>query len=263
MLRHGAAFALLFEIRILIMNIKILIVEDERFVAKHIAQILNDEGYQICAFVSDGEAAIKNVIKFYPNLILLDIRIKGDMDGIEVAQHIHNLYDIPIVYLTAFSDADTLNRAETTTPSGYIVKPFRREQLLSTIRVALANHQAAKLKPLNADESQSEKITASYRLKSTIKYIQENLHHHINLPLLSGAMGMTTAYFCRFFHQEIGCSPYQYVIQQRVEKAKILLQQRDISISEIARQCGFTSHSQFNRHFRRLMGITPKEYRNY
>ena len=71
---------------------------------------------------------------------------------------------------------------------------------------------------------------------------------------------MTTAYFCRFFHKEIGCSPYQYIIQQRVEKAKYLLKRRELSISEIAQQCGFNSHSQLDRHFRKLMGVTPKEY---
>jgi YesN/AraC family two-component response regulator len=246
------------------MCIKTLIIEDERFVAKHIAQLLEDEGYNVCAIVSDGETAIKKIIELYPDLILMDIRIKGEIDGIEVAEHIRFLYDIPIIYLTAFSDVETLNRAEMTNPSGYVVKPFRREQLLSTIRIALANHQAKRILPLRkTDEYQGEKITASYRLKSTIAYIKEHLHHNINLELLSGSMGMTPAYFCRFFHKEIGCSPYQYIIQQRIEKAKeLLLKQRQLSINDIAMQCGFTSHSQLDRHFRKIMGITPKEYRS-
>jgi YesN/AraC family two-component response regulator len=245
------------------MGIKTLIIEDERLVARHLAQLLEEEGYQVCAIVSDGETAIKKIIECYPELILMDIRIKGEIDGIEVAEHIR-LYDIPIIYLTAFSDAETLHRAEMTNPSGYLIKPFRREQLLSTIRIALANHQAKRTQAVRKiDENQLEKTTESYRLKSVIAYIQNNLHHNINLELLSGSMGMTPAYFCRFFHKEIGCSPYQYIIHQRIEKAqRLLLKDRQLSISDIAIQCGFTSHSQLDRHFRKIMGITPKEYRS-
>jgi|GEM_PF-531218 YesN/AraC family two-component response regulator len=246
------------------MGIKTLIIEDERLVARHLAQLLEEEGYQVCAIVSDGETAIKKIIECYPELILMDIRIKGEIDGIEVAEHIRLLYDIPIIYLTAFSDAETLQRAEMTNPSGYLIKPFRREQLLSTIRIALANHQAKRTQAVRKiDENQLEKTTESYRLKSVIAYIQKNLHHNINLELLSGSMGMTPAYFCRFFHKEIGCSPYQYIIHKRIEKAKtLLLTDRQLSISDIAIQCGFTSHSQLDRHFRKIMGITPKEYRS-
>jgi YesN/AraC family two-component response regulator len=246
------------------MCIKTLIIEDERFVAKHIAQLLEEEGYNVCAIVSDGEIALKKIIELYPELILMDVMIKGEIDGIEVAEHIRFLYDIPIIYLTGFSDVETLKRAEMTNPSGYVVKPFRREQLLSTIRIALANHQAKRTQPLRKiDESQIDKITASYRLKSIIAYIKANLHHNINLELLSGSIGMTPAYFCRFFNKEIGLSPYQYIIQQRIEKAKeLLLKQRQLSINDIALQCGFSSHSQLDQHFRKIMGITPKEYRN-
>ena len=246
------------------MGIKTLIIEDERLVARHLAQLLEEEGYQVCGIVSDGETAIKTIIECYPELILMDIRIKGEIDGIEVAEHIRLLYDIPIIYLTAFSDAETLKRAEMTNPSGYLIKPFRREQLLSTIRIALANHQEKKNQELRkGHKNQLEKATESYRLKSVITYIENNLHHNINLELLSGSMGMTPAYFCRFFHKEIGCSPYQYIIQKRIEKAKkLLLKDRQLSISDIAMQCGFTSHSQLDRHFRKIMGITPKEYRN-
>jgi YesN/AraC family two-component response regulator len=245
------------------MSIQVLIVEDERLVAKHIAQLLQDEGYMICAIASDGKTAIQKVVEHRPDLILLDIRIKGEMDGTEVAASIQPLYDIPIVYLTAFSDSETIERVQATNPMGYVLKPFRREQLLSTITVALATHAARKkkLSPQD-DESQEVKVTANYRLKPTIAYIHEHLHQNIDLEILSGALGMSPSYFCRLFHQEVGCSPYQYIIQQRVEKAKTLLKQRDLAINDIAWKCGFTSHSHFDRHFRKLVGNTPKAYRD-
>ena len=124
------------------MSIQVVIVEDERLVAQDITQILRDEGYIVCAIASDGETAIKKILEFSPNLVLLDIRIKGEIDGIDVAKFIQSFCDIPIVYLSAFSDTETLKRAQLTNPMGYVVKPFRSEQLLSTITIALTTHKA-------------------------------------------------------------------------------------------------------------------------
>jgi YesN/AraC family two-component response regulator len=237
---------------------KILIVEDERLVAQHIAQLLKSDGYEICAIASDGATALKKIAEFYPDLVLLDIRIKGEIDGIEVAERIKSLYSIPIVYLTAFSDGETLERAQKTNPQGYVIKPFRREQLLSTVAIAIANHQQQR-KP---EEDTLSTSTGHYRLQPTLDYIEEHLDQGITVEFLAGAIGMSTAYFCRFFQKEMGCSPYQFIIQQRVERAKAILLERELSISEVALRCGFSSHSQLNHHFRNLLGITPKEYRS-
>ncbi len=246
------------------MSIQVLVIEDEGVLALHIAQLLQDEGYNIYDIVQDGQAAIKKVIECQPDLILLDIRIKGEIDGIEVAEYIQSLYDIPILYITAFVDRKTIERAQRTSPMGYIIKPFRREQLLSSIAIALATHAAHRNKSnLEKELSQPEKASVSYRLKSILIYIQDHLHHEISLELLSSAMNMNSSYFCRFFRQEIGCSPYQYIIQQRIEKAKSLLKKRDLLINDVALQCGFTSHSQFNRHFLKLVGVTPTEFQNF
>jgi YesN/AraC family two-component response regulator len=243
------------------MSIQILIVEDERLVAQDIAQILKDEEYSVCAIAPDGKTAILKVAEFCPDLVLLDIRIRGEIDGVEVGEQIQLFYDIPVIYLTAFSDSETLKRAQATNPMGYILKPFRREQLLSSIAVALTTHSAKKAK-LTKGIQPEEKATASYRLKSTISYIHEHLEQSINLEVLSGAIGMNPSYFCRVFQQEIGYSPYQYIICQRVEKAKTLLKDRDLPISDIALQCGFANHSHLDRHFLKLVGISPKVYRN-
>ncbi|MBJ7900950.1 MAG: helix-turn-helix domain-containing protein [Cyanobacteria bacterium RI_101] len=240
---------------------KVLIVEDERLVAQHIAQLLKSNGYQIGAIVSDGAAALKKVAELYPDLILLDIRIKGELDGVEVAERLQSLYHIPIIYLTAFSDTETLARVQKTNPLGYVIKPFRREQLLTTVAIALANHSQQSQAP-ETPESAETPGAVHPRLQNALAYIQEHLDQSITVEFISGALGMSAAYFCRLFQKEMGCSPYQFIIQQRVERAKALLQQRELSISDIALQCGFTSHSQLNHHFRNLVGLTPKEYRH-
>jgi len=238
------------------MSKQIVIVEDERLVAQDIAQLLRDEGYEVPAIASDGKTAIQKIIEFSPDLVLLDIRIKGELDGIDVGEHILSFYAIPVIYLTAFSDADTLKRAQATNPMGYVIKPFRREQLLSSITIALSTYQNHKIAP------EPEKPEVSYRLKSTVIYIQDHLDQNISLEILAGAIAMSPSYFCRFFQQEMGCSPYQYILRQRVEKAKILLKNLDLPITDIALQSGFANHSHLDRHFLKIAGTTPKAYRS-
>ena len=120
-------------------QIKILIVEDESIVAmdiKHRAEVL---GYHVTNH-SFREEALENVAKT-PDLVLMDIVLKGEMDGIEAAQKIRDSYDIPVVYLTAYSDERTLKRAKITQPFGYIIKPFDDRELHSAVEVALYKHQ--------------------------------------------------------------------------------------------------------------------------
>ncbi len=154
------------------MSIQVVIVEDERLVAQDIAQILRDEGYIVCAIASDGETAIKKILEFSPDLVLLDIRIKGEIDGIDVAKFVQSYCDIPIVYLSAFSDAETLKRAQLTNPMGYVIKPFRSEQLLTTITIALTTHS-----------SKQEKNQESLIKSKFLSIIRDELRNPLNAIL--------------------------------------------------------------------------------
>ena len=100
-----------------------------------------------------------------------------------------------------------------------------------------------------------------YKLQQAIAYINEYLNQDLSLEAIASTLGMSQYYFARLFKQSMGIAPYQYVIQQRVERAKQLLKQRELSIAEIALRCGFASQSHLNRHFRQLTGMTPKAYR--
>ncbi|AFY99205.1 ATP-binding protein [Calothrix sp. PCC 6303] len=123
------------------MKKRILIIEDERIIACDIKHYLENSGYCIPGISAYGEDAIEQAGILQPDLILMDIMLKGDMNGIEAAQEITNRYHIPIVYLTAFSDQKTLEKAKITQPFGYILKPFDERQLITTIEVALNLHQ--------------------------------------------------------------------------------------------------------------------------
>jgi len=123
--------------------INILIVEDELLIAKNLSHKLESLGYQIVGIVSCGADAIQRAGEMEPDLILMDIVIKGDIDGIETAVRINQKFDIPIIYTTAYADDETLQRAENTGSYGYLLKPFKQRELHATIKIALSKHQEA------------------------------------------------------------------------------------------------------------------------
>jgi CheY-like chemotaxis protein len=116
---------------------KLLIVEDEGVVAWHIQEVLENLGHTVVASVASGNKAIEIAAETQPDLVLMDIRLKGDIDGIEAAREIKARFHTPIIYLTAYSDDHTLERALTTNPSGYLIKPFQEKELRTTLEIAL------------------------------------------------------------------------------------------------------------------------------
>jgi len=120
---------------------QILVVEDENIVAKDIEHRLKALGYHVPALASSGEEALKRAQETSPDLVLMDIRLKGAMDGVETAEELRRRFNIPVVYLTAYADANTLQRAKVTEPFGYILKPFEERELYTCIEVALYKHQ--------------------------------------------------------------------------------------------------------------------------
>jgi PAS domain S-box-containing protein len=123
-------------------NERILVVEDEGIVALHMENSLKKLGYVVPAIVVSGEEAIKKAEELHPDLILMDVVLNGDMDGIEASREIQARFDIPIVYVTAFGDDSTLNRAKKTQQLfGFILKPFKERELQISIEIALYRHE--------------------------------------------------------------------------------------------------------------------------
>ena len=123
---------------------KILIVEDEKILAMGLKKKLEKLGFSVTDLASSGAEAIESVKKVQPDLVLMDIVLKGAMDGIETAKFIVNLYAVPIIYLTAYADDEILARAEKTCPYGYILKPYKDSELKANIKMAVYKHNAQK-----------------------------------------------------------------------------------------------------------------------
>ena len=123
---------------------KIFIVEDEWVVSLELQQRLTDLGYEVSGITDNGDSAVKMALETKPDLILIDINIKGTIDGIETAKQILAKYNVPIIYLTAYSDKTTIERTKVTTPYGYIIKPVEERDLLVSIEISLNKFEMEK-----------------------------------------------------------------------------------------------------------------------
>ncbi|MDJ0588719.1 MAG: AraC family transcriptional regulator [Pleurocapsa sp. MO_226.B13] len=103
---------------------------------------------------------------------------------------------------------------------------------------------------------------SKYQLRQAVDYIQDRLAENISLEAMASEIGISRFYFCRLFKQSTGITPYQYLIKCRIERSKILLRERKLSITDIALEVGFSNQSHFTKHFKRLIGTTPKIYRD-
>jgi PAS domain S-box-containing protein len=120
---------------------KVLIVEDEAIVAHDIEKRLRKAGYEVPAIAASGEQALQRIEQTSPDLVLMDINLQGPSDGIQVAAEVRNRYQLPVIFLTAYADKATLDRAKATEPFGYLAKPIGHVNLANTIEVALYNHR--------------------------------------------------------------------------------------------------------------------------
>jgi len=159
---------------------KILIVEDEMVVSMDLAQRLRKLGYECCT-VPSGEHAVVEAEALQPDVVLMDIMLHGDMDGIDTAAKIRMRHDIPVVYLTANADESTLQRAQLTHPASYLLKPFKERELHICIEMALVNHALQReLKAAREDlekrviERTSDLIRANASLRQEIRSRQES-----------------------------------------------------------------------------------------
>jgi DNA-binding NarL/FixJ family response regulator len=123
---------------------RILIIEDEPLIAEDIADLCQLNGYKVCGTAYSASMALRMIQSHDPTLVLLDINLQDKIDGLEIASYLREKYDIPFIFLTSYSDRETLAEVKKTYPYGYIVKPFNKEQLYSTIELALAEIENVK-----------------------------------------------------------------------------------------------------------------------
>ena len=158
-----------------------------------------------------------------------------------------------------------------THPLGYVLKPFNRQDLRVALKLVLSRHQSGA--ELNAESSTESPDLPSAeaespqsglppsKLKKALSYIDSHLNQSLSLERLADEVGISAHYFARLFKLSTGKSVHQYVIHQRVERAKQLLKQSEQTIAEIAIDCGFANSSHLALHFKQIVGVLPKKFR--
>ncbi len=240
---------------------QVLLVEDDLIHALYIKKILDDNGYDTISNIVTVEDAIIAIEAFTPNLVLIDINLKQDKDGIEVGKYLLQKDTIPFIYITSSSDKATIDRARDTRPSAYMVKPFKVEDLEVTVAIVINN-----FKHKNIDVLRYEKEIISnipFVLKQTINYIDENITEKIKISDLARQTKWESQHFNRLFAKYLGVTPYKYIMDKKIDKAKILITETNIPITQISFELGIKSHSNFCSIFKKHTGKTPENFRKW
>ncbi len=241
------------------MNKTIIIIEDELLIAKDLKDILNEEGYDALISIGTVDHAIKLIEDLNPILVLIDINLRQDKDGIYIGNYLLKKDIIPYIYITSNSDKLTLDTVKSTRPHGFIVKPFRPIEITTTVSIVLNNYRHKKVDAHRNSEDMPNDLP--FRIKTVINYINDNIFEKIDINELAAIAKWRPQYFIKIFTEYTGSTPYQYILIRKVEKAKSLMYDSDLTITDIAFDLGFHGYANFCKAFKKIEGTTPEQYK--
>lgn len=239
---------------------KVLIVEDELIIAKDLSDILTQEGF-ICKYnIYTFEAAKELIENEHFDLVLIDIMLKRAPDGIKLGKYLHEKKSIPFIFITSLFDKNTLFEVKQTQPFGYIVKPFRPQDVISCVEIALNNfkHVSIDINKKNAIPLENE---VPVILKRVVTFIKQNINENITLDMIAEVTRWQKHHLIRLFRDHLKITPHQYILHLKIEKAVALLEKGELQATEIAYELGFNSYSNFSKHFKRIKGMSIEEYK--
>ena len=222
---------------------KILVVEDSAAIALDLSWQLEALGYDVVGMASSGRDALRQIAEFKPEAVLMDIRISGDMDGIETASRIPADADPAVIYLTGSSEETTLNRARETQPYGYLLKPFSERELHATIQIALERRRAAEI--LRATDRRLEAANTALQAEINARIQSEQRIHEMQAELLHvsrlSAMGQMTSTLAHEVNQPLAA------VGNYIRAGLAILETADVDIPAKARSAFEKAERQAER----------------
>lgn len=244
------------------MNSKtILIVEDEFLIAKDIEEILLEEGYKVINFISTVEEAMDVISRRKPDLVISDISLLSDKDGVDLGRYLIEKDEIPFIYLTSHTDRLMMDRVKETRPYGFIVKPFKALDVKTTVGIVLNNFAHRKIDIVRSNDEVTSDIP--FILKKIVNHINDNITEKIKADDLTKLTKWKSQHFQRLFYRFLGTTPNQYILNRKIEKGKTMLTETEMTIAEISFELGFKSPSNFFNAFKKITGRTPDAYRKW
>ena len=243
-------------------NLRIVIVEDEYYVRKGLINSFSwqDIGCEIVGEADNGANGLKVIMEQQPHLVIADIEMPL-LDGISmVEQLIKQGYKGEYIFLTSHQNFSYVYRALKLEVVDYLLKPFKNEELqsnLEKVKVKVGLNQTA------VQETVVDEINFKNTLiRQAVLYVRENYAQEITSNSVAEYLNISSAYFCRTFKKETGYTFGHYLAYYRIHKAAHLLQDSDMRISEVAAACGIADSNYFSQIFKKIKGVTPKEYQS-
>lgn len=238
---------------------KIMVVEDDHLIAKGIKYTLEEDDFEVIIGINNVEEAILKTIENSPDLILIDINLKGNKDGIDFANYLLHNHSVPFIYISSIFDKLTLERIKETRPYGFIVKPFKEADLKTSVAIVLSNYLHKNIDPIRSNLPIKNDLP--FRIRNVINHINENIGEKIELDDLATVAKLKVHHFIRVFTKELRITPYQYILKRKIDVAKALLEETNQPICDIAFDLGFQAYSNFTAAFKRMNDMLPEEYR--
>lgn len=245
---------------------RILIIHQHASTCAQLSEYMQHMGHTVvgCAHKTVEAIALSEASK--PDIVFLDMSFGEGHDGAQFAQIVFGQSDVRLIFIVSMINKPMLQRAESLDPSGYLMQPFSEQDVYSCLTRAfdpsLSRMIPAVLQDVLASEEElSWKKLPEAALLQVRAFVRENLDQEITLRELAKFVGISESSFSRRFKSSMGITPYQYVIQERLDAAKHFLLHKDMSLAHIASATGFSSQSHFTTVFKKATKLTPLQYR--
>lgn len=244
----------------------ILIINREAKVCEDLTPALKELGHAVLGSAEETVEALTRIVTEDPDVVFIDLAFGDGHDGAQFAQIALNRETTKLIFIVNNANKANAKRARAIRPDGYLVYPFSKQKVAQCLETAFDTQRAAVPPAILQELLDSERSQVWNELPETLlleirAYIRSNLDKEITLRALAKIAAMSESNFSRRFKASLGITPYQYVLQERLEEAKHMLRNMNMSLVHIAAATGFSSQSHFSTVFKKSTSLTPLQYR--
>ncbi|SCY36181.1 Helix-turn-helix domain-containing protein [Lachnospiraceae bacterium XBB2008] len=242
---------------------RVIIAEDEKLIAKNIAKHIEEENpcFKVCGIYSNGEDALEAVRQQPPDVVFTDISMPV-MTGLELASEIyHTMNNVKCVIITGYADFEYAKEALHYGVTDYLLKPVDREELHKVLK-ELELSLTGLYDNARTDGGQEQSLSPEEIVRLVEDYVQANYAGDLDLNTIAQNLGFSSSYLTKVFNKVENTTPSKYIRNYRMGIAKQLMNDKKMTLQQIAAAVGYNDPFHFSRSFKQTIGMTPSEYRD-